>query len=111
MSHEPSGRVLILERAYRRLALTSNSAHGRLQELPEIRKQRVAQWAVIDFRDRCTLSARSVAKTLTLVDDRFLLPEVGERGEGLDSVLLGQPFVVDFDEVHAKIVGVIVNFL
>lgn len=48
---------------------------------------------------------------LTLIDDRFLLAEVGERGKGLDAILLGQTLVVDLDKVHAEGVRVIVDFL
>lgn len=46
---------------------------------------------------------------LTLEDDRLPLAEVGERGEGLNAILLGQSFVVDLDEVHAKRVRVVVD--
>lgn len=48
---------------------------------------------------------------LTFVDDRFFLAEVRERWEVLDAILLGQTFVVDLDEVHPKVVRIVVDLL
>ena len=48
---------------------------------------------------------------LTIVDDWFFEPEVGQRREVLDVVLLGQLLVVDLDEVDAETIRVIVDVL
>lgn len=49
--------------------------------------------------------------SLTVVNNRFLLTEVREGGEFRDAILLGEPLVVDLDEIDAKRVGVIVYLL
>ena len=46
---------------------------------------------------------------LTFVDDWFFLPEVGESGEGLDTIVLGESLVVNFDKIHTECVRVVIN--
>lgn len=48
---------------------------------------------------------------LTFVNDRFLFTEIREGREVLDSVLLGQSFVVDLDEVDPEMIRVVVDLL
>lgn len=48
---------------------------------------------------------------LTFVNDRFLLAKVCEGWKILDTILLGQSFIVDLDEVDTEMIRVIVNLL
>lgn len=48
---------------------------------------------------------------VTFVYYGLLLPEVGERWELGDAIVLGESFVVNLDEVHSEGVGVVVDLL
>jgi hypothetical protein len=97
--HEPSGRGLNLA-----LAEIPRARH-----VHEFRKQPLL--SLLNGPSIKQSKSINLYSRLTLVDDGLLLAEVGECREGLDSVLLCESLVVDFDEVDAKVVGVIVDFL
>lgn len=48
---------------------------------------------------------------LTFIDDGLLLPKVSESRKGLDTIMFGEPFVIDFDKVHAKVIRIVINLL
>jgi hypothetical protein len=46
---------------------------------------------------------------LTIVNNRFLFSEIGECRKVLDSIMLSQSFVIDFNKVHSKNISIIID--